>query len=159
PITSHSLSYAVSDERMSTGLPALDEMLVGGGYFRGSSVLIAGTAGTGKTSLAALAADASCRRGERAVYFALEESGQQIPRNMRSTDSELEPWVKKGLHDIRAPRPTLYGLEMHLVTLHRAIEEAAPATVILDPVSSFAAVGTPHDVKTMYVRLLDYLKM
>ncbi len=159
PITSHALSYEVSDERVSTGLPALDDMMVGGGYYRGSSVLIAGTAGTGKTSLAALAADASCRRGERAIYFALEESGHQIVRNMRSIGVDLEPWVKKGLLDIRAARPTLYGLEMHLVTLHRAIEETSPATVILDPVSSFAAVGSAHEVKTMYVRLLDYLKM
>ncbi|HWE29766.1 MAG TPA: circadian clock protein KaiC, partial [Polyangia bacterium] len=159
PVTSLGLDYAVSSERVSTGVPRLDDMLDGGGYFRGSSVLISGTAGTGKSSVAAQFVAQSCRRGERAIYFALEESSAQVVRNMRSIGVNLETWVKKGLLSIQAARPTVFGLEMHLVTMHKAVEQFAPRAVVLDPISSLMSSGNIHEVKSMMVRLFDYLKM
>ena len=119
PITSIGLEHPVSTQRISTGIPRLDTMLGGKGYFRGSSILLSGTAGTGKTSAAAAFADAACRRGERCVYFAFEESSAQIIRNMRSIGIDLEPWVKKGLLKFHAERPSVYGLETHLLTMHK----------------------------------------
>jgi circadian clock protein KaiC len=159
PITSLGLDYPVSTERVSTGLQALDAMFEGGGYYRGSSVLISGTAGTGKSSLAALFTDASCRRGEPTLYFALEESNAQVVRNMRSIGIDLDVWQRKKLLQIHAARPTVFGLEMHLVAVHKAIEEFAPRAVVVDPISSFVSADNRHDVKSMLVRLFDYLKM
>jgi circadian clock protein KaiC len=158
PLTSLGLDYPVSTERVSTGIPALDDMLDGGGYYRGSSVLISGTAGTGKSSLAAMFADASCRRKEKALYFALEESGDQVIRNMRSIGLDLGTWRDKKLLEIHAARPSVYGLEMHLVAIHRAVERFQPRAVVLDPISSFTSIGSPNEVKSMLVRLFDYLK-
>ena len=159
PVTSLGLDYAVSTERVSTGVARLDDMLDGGGYFRGTSVLISGTAGTGKSSIAAQFVDESCRRGERAIYFALEESSQQVVRNMRSIGVNLDQWIQKGLLSIQAARPTVFGLEMHLVTMHKAVEELRPRAVVLDPISSLMSSGNVQEVKSMLVRLFDYLKM
>jgi circadian clock protein KaiC len=158
PVTSLDLDYQVSNERVSTGIAALDGMLDGGGYFRGSSVLISGSAGTGKTSLAALFAAASCKRRERTLYFAMEESAAQIERNMASIGIDLATPRKKKLLELRAARPTAYGLEMHLVAMHKAIEELRPSAVIIDPISSLIGAGSPREVKSMLVRLFDYLK-
>src|SRR5215470_3185515 len=158
PVTSLDLDYAVSRERVSTGIATLDGMLEGGGYFRGSSVMVSGSAGTGKTSLAALFAAASCKRRERTLYFALEESASQIQRNMASIGLDLAELRRRKLLDLRAARPTVYGLEMHLVAMHNAIEEFEPRTVIIDPVSSLSATGSQREVKSMLVRLFDYLK-
>ena len=158
PVTSLGLDYPVSTERVPTGVAALDGLLSGGGYFRGSSVLVSGTAGTGKSSLAAMFADASCRRGERVLYFALEEPGAQIVRNMSSIGLDLGKWVAKKRLLIHAGRPTVYGLEMHLVRMHQAIEAFQPRAVVVDPVSSLVAAGHRHEVKSMLVRLFDYLK-
>jgi circadian clock protein KaiC len=158
PVTSLDLDYEVSTERISTGIASLDGMLDGGGYFRGSSVMVSGSAGTGKTSLAALFAAASCKRRERTLYFAMEESGSQIQRNMASIGIDLAEVRRKKLLDLRAARPTVYGLEMHLVAMHNAIEEFEPRAVIIDPISSLIATGTPREVKSMLVRLFDYLK-
>lgn len=158
PVTSLGLDYEVSKERVSTGVDALDDMLDGGGYFRGSSVLISGTAGTGKSSLAALFANASCRRKERVLYFALEESSKQVCRNMRSIGLDLEGWIRKKLLRIEAARPTVYGLEMHLVTLHKVIQEFEPRAVVIDPISSLITAGNASEVKSMLVRLFDFLK-
>jgi len=159
PVTSLGLNYDVSTERVPTGVAALDDMLDGGGYFRGSSILVSGTAGTGKSSLAGLFADASCRRKEKALYFALEESGPQVCRNMRSIGLDLESWIKKGMLKIQAARPTVFGLEMHLVTIHKLIEEFQPRAVVVDPISSLITAGNAGEVKSMLVRLFDYLKM
>jgi circadian clock protein KaiC len=159
PVTSLGLDYPVSRQRVSTGVAALDNMLDGGGYFRGSSVLVSGTAGTGKSSLAAMFADASCRRKERTLYFALEESTAQVTRNMSSIGIDLAHWQAKKLLRIHAARPTLFGLEMHLVQMHKAVEELKPRAVILDPISSFSTTENHHEVKSMLVRLFDYLKM
>ncbi len=126
PISSLGLDHPASSERISSGVPRLDTMLGGKGYFRGSSILVTGTAGAGKSSMAAHFVDAACRRGERCLYFAFEESRNQIIRNMRSIGIDLEPWVNKGLLEFRNSRPTLYGLEMHLVTMHKAIEALKP---------------------------------
>jgi circadian clock protein KaiC len=134
-------------------------MLGGKGYYRGSSVLISGSAGTGKTSLVAHFADAACRRGERCLYFAFEESESQVMRNMRSIGIDLEQWVKKGLLKYHADRPTLYGLETHLSVMQRMISEFKPAAVIVDPVSNLNAVANNSNVKTMLTRLLDQLKL
>lgn len=158
PVTSLALDYEVSTERVSTGIAALDGMLDGGGYFRGSSVMVSGSAGTGKTSLAALFAAASCRRRERTLYFAMEESTSQIQRNMASIGLDLAELRRKKTLDLRAARPTVYGLEMHLVAMHNAIEEFEPRAVIIDPISSLTATGSLREVKSMLVRLFDYLK-
>lgn len=158
PITSLDLEQKTSTERMSSGVPSLDAMLEGKGYFRGSSILISGTAGTGKTSLVAHMADAACRKGEQCLFLAFEESHGQIVRNMLSIGVDLAPWVKKGLLRFHAVRPTLYGLEMHLATIHRLIAEFRPTLVVFDPVSNFTSVGDTPEVYSMLLRLIDFLK-
>jgi circadian clock protein KaiC len=159
PITSLGLDYPVSTERISTGVLKLDTMLEGKGFYRGGTILVSGTAGTGKTSLAATFADAACRRGERCLYFAFEESPRQIIRNMGSIGMDLARWVKKGLLKFHSARPSLYGLEMHLVTFHRVIEEFKPEVFIVDPISNLVNAGTAAEVKSILTRLIDYLKM
>ena len=159
PITSLGLDYPVSTERISTGVPKLDAMLGGKGFFRGSTILVSGTAGTGKTSLSATFAEAACRRGERCLYFAFEESPRQIVRNMGSIGMDLAGWVKKGLLRFHSARPSLYGLEMHLVTFHKVIEEFKPQVFIVDPISNLINAGTASEVKSILTRLIDYLKM
>jgi len=159
PITSLGLDYPVSSQRVSTGVPKLDAMFEGKGFYRGSTILISGTAGTGKTSLAATFADAACRRGERCLYFAFEESPSQIIRNMASIGMDLAQWVKKGLLRFHSVRPSLYGLEMHLLTFHKVINEFNPTVFIVDPISNLSAAGTITEVKSILTRLIDYLKM
>ena len=159
PVTSLELTHKASSERISTGIPRLDTMLEGKGYYRGSSILISGTAGTGKSSIAAKFADSLCRRGERCLYLAFEESESQIIRNMRSIGINLEPWVKKGLLKIQASRPTFSGLEMHLVQIHNLVSSFNPSVVIFDPITNMISVGSENEVKSMLIRLLDYLKM
>ncbi len=159
PISSLGLDHAAFNERVSTGIPRLDTMLGGKGYYRGSSILISGTAGTGKSSMAAHFVDAACRRGERCLYFAFEESRNQIIRNMHSIGIDLEQWVNKGLLEFRNSRPSLYGLEMHLVTMHKTIEGFKPAIVVVDPISNLVASASEMEVKSMLSRLIDFLKM
>ena len=159
PITSLGLDYPVSSERISTGIPKLDTMLGGKGFYRGSTILVSGTAGTGKTSMSATFAAAACLRGERCLYFAFEESPSQIIRNMNSIGIDLARWVKKGLLKFHAARPSLYGLEMHLLTFHKVIEEFKPQVFIVDPISNLSAAGTSSEVKSILTRLVDYLKM
>jgi circadian clock protein KaiC len=158
PITSLSLNHAVSDERVSSGVARLDTMLGGQGYYRGTTILLTGTAGTGKSSLAATFVDAACRRGEKCLYLAFEESQDQIIRNMRSIGIDLQPHVKKGLLKFHASRPTFYGLEMHLLVTHLLVEEHHPAIVVVDPVTNLVAAGSTGDVYAMAMRLVDYLK-
>ena len=158
PVTSLGLEHKVSSERVSTGISRLDKML-GGGYFRGSSILVSGTAGTGKGSTAAHFADAACRRGERCLYLASEEGTEQILRNMRSIGIDLAPWVKKGLLRFDATRPTFHGLEMHLLRMHRLIDEFKPKAVIVDPITNYLALGDDLEVKAMLTLLIDFAKM
>ena len=158
PATSLQLDYQVSVDRISSGIPSLDAMLSGNGFFRTSTILVSGAAGCGKSILAAHLANATCERGERCMLFAFEESPSQIVRNMRSVGLDLLKWQEQGLLELRATRPSLYGLEMHLVSMHKAISEFKPQTVILDPVSSFMSAGTAHQIKAMLVRLFDWLK-
>jgi circadian clock protein KaiC len=158
PITSVGLDYNVSSEPIGTGIPRLDAMFNRGGVFRGSSILISGTAGTGKTSFAVRFADESCRKGEKCLYYAFEESSSQIIRNMRSTGIDLEPWVKKGLLRFITLRPHLYGLEMHLTTMYNAINEFNPTTIVMDPISNLISIGDPEEVKVVLMRLVDLLK-
>ncbi|MET0790851.1 MAG: circadian clock protein KaiC [Polyangiaceae bacterium] len=158
PATSVQLDYEVSSERVTSGIPGLDGMLGGNGFFRTSTVLVSGAAGCGKSILSAHLADATCRRGERCMMFVFEESPSQIVRNMHSVGLDLKQWQDRGLLEIRATRPTFYGLEMHLVAMHKAIAAFKPQTVILDPVSSFMSSGTSHQVKAMLIRLFDWLK-
>lgn len=158
PITSLGLDHQVSSDRISTGIPRLDAMMGGKGFYCGSSILVSGTAGTGKSSLAAAFVDAACRRGERVLYFAFEESSDQIIRNMRSLGIDLEPWVKKRLLRFVAARPTIFGLEMHLVTIHKAIEEFKPTVLVVDPISNLMTSASTLEVKSMLIRLIDYLK-
>ncbi len=159
PITSLGLNYFSSNDRVSTGIPRLDTMLSGKGYFRGSTVLVSGTAGTGKTSIAAQFAETACKREERVLYFTFEESPSQLVRNMRSIGINLEPWVKKGRLQFHAARPTLYGLETHLTTSISLINEFKPGIVVLDPINAFVSGENQIDVKAMLLRLVDFLKM
>ena len=145
-------------QRVATGVARLDEMLGGKGYFRGSSVLVSGSAGTGKSSIAASFIDAACRRGEQALLFAYEESSAQIVRNMRSIGIDLEPWVKKGLLQIHASRPTLQGLEQHLVMMHDAVRAFLPNVVVVDPISNLDLDRPDSEVKPTLMRLIDFLK-
>jgi circadian clock protein KaiC len=158
PITSVGLRHEVSEERISTGVPRLDTMLGGRGVYRGSSVLVTGTAGTGKTSLAGHFADASCRRGERTLYLSFEESRDQMVRNMRSIGLDLRQWIETGLLDYHATRPTAHGLESHLVMLHKLIDEVQPQLVIVDPITNFVKAGTEGETESMLMRLIDHLK-
>ncbi|OIO71379.1 MAG: KaiC 1 [Zetaproteobacteria bacterium CG_4_9_14_3_um_filter_49_83] len=158
PVTSLGLAHKASYERISSGIARLDAMLGGEGYFRGSSILISGTAGTGKSSLAAHFADAACHRGERVIYFSFEESPDQILRNMASIGINLQPWIKKGLLQIQATRPSSAGLETHLVKMHNVVNAFKPRVVILDPLNSFIFADNEIEVKSMLTRLVDYLK-
>nr|WP_294944462.1 circadian clock protein KaiC [uncultured Mucilaginibacter sp.] len=158
PVTSLKLSKQVSTDRVSTGIPALDEMLGGKGFYRGGSTLVSGTAGTGKTSIASYFANETCTRGERCIYFAMEESPNQIMRNMRSIGVNLKKHVDSGLLLFNASRPNLYGLEMHLVAIHKAIKKFKPTVVIMDPITNFINVGSVSEVKNMLVRLIDFLQ-
>ncbi|HMU42889.1 MAG TPA: circadian clock protein KaiC [Ignavibacteriaceae bacterium] len=159
PVTSLGLKHISYKERISTGIPRLDTMLSGQGYFRGSTVLVSGTAGTGKTSLAAQFVEAACKRGEKVLYFAFEESPSQFMRNMSSIGIHLEPWVKEGLLHFHATRPTLHGLEHHLSTTIKLINKVNPQIVILDPIDAFIMGGNQTEVKIMLLRIVDYLKM
>ncbi len=159
PVTSLGLQNEASKERVPTGVTGLDAMLGGRGYFRGSSILVSGTAGTGKSSLAGHFTSAACARGSRVMYFAFEESASQIMRNMESIGIRLSPWIEKGLLKFHAARPTLTGLEMHLATMLHEIERFKPEVVVVDPLNSFVTVGNEDDVKLMLLRLVDSLKL
>lgn len=158
PVTSLLLDHDITEDRVSTGIERLDTMLGGDGFFKGSSILITGSAGTGKSSLVAKFADNICKNGNKCLIFAFEESPKQIIRNMRSIGIDLEPWIEKGLLKFQATRPTLYGLETHLVTIHESVAEFKPEVVIFDPVSNLISVGNIDEVKSMLMRLIDYLK-
>lgn len=158
PITSLKLDKPVSSDRFPSGIPALDKMLSKGGFFRGSSILASGTAGTGKTSIAASFCNEACARGEKCLFFAFEESPAQIIRNMRSIGMDLQKHLDNGLLKFHASRPTLYGLEMHLVAIHKAVKEFKPKVVILDPITNFITVASVSEVKSMLVRLIDFLQ-
>jgi circadian clock protein KaiC len=158
PITSMGLQHEVSNERVPTGVARLDAMLGGKGYYRGSTVLISGTAGSGKSSLASHFVNAACERGERCLYFAFEESPQQIARNMRSIGLDLDRWVKKGLLRFHATRSTFYGLEMHLATAQKLIHQFKPEVVVLDPIGNLTLAGSESDTTSMLTRLMDFLK-
>lgn len=158
PITALELQHTASNERIPTGIPRLDTMLGGQGYFRGSSILVTGTAGAGKSSVAAHLVRAAAERGERSLYVALEESERQIVRNMHSIGLDLDPYIEQGLLRFHTARPTVYGLEMHLVKIHSLIEEYQPQVVIIDPISNLTTVGDIHEVKIALMRLVDYLK-
>lgn len=157
PVSSLTLDHPASRERISTGVPRLDTML-GDGLYRGTTVLVSGTAGTGKTSLGAHVAQAACSRGERCLYLLFEESPNQLVRNMQSIGIDLSPWQTSGLLRMLATRPTTHGLELHLATIHRHVEEFSPHVVILDPITSLINAGTAHAAGTMLLRLVDFLK-
>ena len=159
PVTSLGLNHSSSNERISTGIPRLDTMLSGKGYFRNSTILVSGTAGTGKTSIASKFVEEACKRGERVLYFSFEESPSQLVRNMRSIGIDLDPYVKKGLLQFHATRPTHYGLETHLTTSIKLINKFKPDIVILDPINAFVIGQNQSEVKTMLLRLVDFLKM
>jgi circadian clock protein KaiC len=158
PLTSLRLNHPASTERISSGIPRLDSMLGGEGYYRGSSVLISGTAGTGKTSLSAYFANATCARGERCLYLAFEESPAQLVRNMKSIGVDLNLWIKKGLLRLEASRPTLHGIEMHLAIIHKMVNDFEPRVVIIDPISNFSSAGSGAEAEAMLLRLIDFLK-
>jgi circadian clock protein KaiC len=158
PITSMSLTHIASKERINTGIPRLDTMLGAKGFYRGSSVLISGQAGTGKTSIASTFIDAACKRKEKCLFFVFEESESQLVRNMKSIGIDLEPWVKKGLLKFHAVRPTAYSLEMHLSMMLKEIDEFKPRVLAVDPISNLYPVGDDIQVRSMLMRLIDYTK-
>jgi circadian clock protein KaiC len=158
PISSLGLDHPAPIERVSTGIERLDGMMGGQGFFRGSSVLLSGTSGVGKTSVAAHFVDAACRRGERCLYFAFEESPRQIVRNMRSIGIDLEPWTHKGLLQFQAARPTYGGIEQHLLVTHRCVSSYHPSVVVVDPITNLLTVSTLPEVRSMLTRMVDFLK-
>ncbi len=158
PITSLGLNHKAPTEHVSSGVPRLDTMLNGKGFYRGSSILISGTAGTGKSTIAAHFVEAACKRGERALFFAFEESQDQILRNMRSVGVELEGYVKKGILNFHNSRPSDWGLEVHLAMIYKIITEYSPNVVVVDPITNFLAVGDSTETKAMLTRLIDFLK-
>jgi circadian clock protein KaiC len=158
PVTSLQLNAPVSLETVTSGIESLDIMLGGDGFFKGSSILVSGTAGTGKTSIAASFAAATCLEGKKCIYFAFEESPLQIRRNMLSIGLDLNRHVDSGLLEFHSSRPTLYGLEMHLVAIHKKIKKFKPDVVILDPITNLITVGSVSEVKSMLIRLVDYLQ-
>ena len=158
PITSLGLSHKAPTEHISSGVPRLDTMLEGRGFYRGSSILVSGTAGTGKSTLGAHFIEAACKRGEKALFFAFEESQEQIIRNMRSVGIDLEGFVKKGLLKFHNARPSAWGLEVHLAVIHKVICDFEPSVVVVDPVTNFLAVGDEIETKAMLTRLIDFLK-
>lgn len=157
PVTSLKLEKEVSTERVSSGIPALDKMLGGKGFYKGGSILVSGTAGTGKTSIAACFANETCNQKKRCIYFAFEESPKQIIRNMQSINVNLQKQVDGGLLQFHAMRPTLHGLEQHLVAMYKIIKKFKPAVVILDPITNLVTVGSVSEVKAMLIRLIDFL--
>ncbi|MCV2485223.1 circadian clock protein KaiC [Flavobacterium sp. SH_e] len=158
PITSLKLDNEVSSDVISTGVPGLNEMFNGGGFYRGSNILVSGTAGTAKTTVASYFANEQCKKKERTIYFAFEESPQQLVRNMKSIGIDLEKHIKGGLLQIHSSRPSLNGLELHLLTLRKLIKEFNPTTIVIDPISNLISVGSEHEVRSMLVRLIDMLK-
>ncbi|PBI94253.1 Circadian clock protein kinase KaiC [Flavobacterium sp. ACN2] len=158
PITSLKLDNEVSSDIISTGVPGLNEMFHGGGFYRGSNILVSGTAGTAKTTVACYFANEQCEKNEKTIYFAFEESPHQLVRNMKSIGVDLEKHIKKGILQIHSSRPSLNGLELHLLTLRKLIKEFEPTTIIIDPISNLISVGSEHEVRSMLVRLIDMLK-
>jgi len=158
PITSLILEHAATGERITTGIKKLDDMMEGKGYFRGSSILVSGTAGTGKTSFAAHFCEAGCRQGERVLYFAFEESPGQVIRNMSSIGIDLKPQIDKGLLHFNATHPLLYGMEMHLVAILKEVDSFNPTIIIIDPINAFVTSGNEYEVRSMLTRLINYLK-
>jgi len=158
PISSLGLDHPAPTARISTGITRLDGMMGGKGFFRGSSILMSGTSGTGKTSVAAHFVDAACRRGERCLYFAFEESPRQVVRNMRSIGIDLEPWLSKGLLQFHAARPTYAGIEEVLLVTHKHIARFSPHIVVVDPITNLLTVSTLNEVRSMLTRLIDFLK-
>jgi circadian clock protein KaiC len=159
PVTSLGLTHPAVQERVSTGIARLDAMLSGKGYYRGSTILLSGTAGTGKSSLAAHFVEAACRRGERCLYFLFEESPLQFMRNMLSIGISLQQWVDTGLLQFHADRPSRFGLETHLTAMQRAVGQFKPTVTVADPVTNLLTVGSQNDVRSMLTRVIDYLKM
>ena len=158
PITSIGLTNEASDERISSGIPLLDAMLGAKGFYRGSSILVSGTAGTGKTSVAAHFVNAACQRGERCLYFSFEESMSQVVRNMRSIGIDFQRWIKYGLLKFHAVRPSEYGLERHLLTMHKLVDEFKLSVVVVDPITNLTLTGSLGDVQAALMRLIDLLK-
>ena len=158
PITSAGLDQPGTHERVSTGIPSLDKLFQGGGYTRGSTILASGTAGTGKTSLAAAFAVQSCKRGERCLFLSYEESAGQLVQNMSSIGFHLEPLVKKGLLKIVSTRPSFFGLEMHLLDLYKIISVFKPKSVVIDPLTSLIGQGNQLEIQSMLTRMIDALK-
>jgi circadian clock protein KaiC len=159
PITSLKLDNEVSSDIVSTGVPGLDDMFVRGGFYRGSNILVSGTAGTAKTTIACYFADEQCKKKEKTIYFAFEESPQQLVRNMQSIGVDIEKHIKNGYLQVHSSRPSLNGLELHLLTLRKLIKEFKPTTIIIDPISNLITVGSEQEVRSMLVRLIDMLKL
>ncbi len=159
PLSSLKLEHKAPTQRLSSGVPRLDTMLGGKGFYRGTSILVSGGAGTGKSSLAAQFVQAACQRGERALYMASEQSPDEVIRNMRSIGIDLEPWIKRGLLRFYATRPGTFGLEKHLVTIHDLTATFKPKVVVIDPITNFASVGPYSEVRSMVTRLIDLFKV
>jgi circadian clock protein KaiC len=158
PITSAGLDQPGTNEKIPTGIPSLDKMFAGKGYTRGSTILASGTAGTGKTSLAAAFAIKTCKRGERCLFLSYEESSGQLIQNLKSIGFHLEPLIRRGLLKIVSTRPSFFGLEMHLLDLYKIIAEFKPRAVVIDPLTSLLGQGNQPELQSMLTRMIDVLK-
>jgi circadian clock protein KaiC len=158
PLSALQLQHKVWNERVSSGIPDLDKMLEGQGYYRGTGILVTGTAGSGKTSVSAAFIDAACRRGERCLFIDFEESRDQVARNMKSIGFNLNRWAGKGLLTHEAWRPTQFGIEMHLLRIHKLIEKHKPQCVVIDPITNLMHGSGDKEVYSMMMRLMDFLK-
>jgi circadian clock protein KaiC len=158
PITSLKLERKASQQRISSGIPSMDRLLGGKGFYRESSIMVSGTAGTGKTSIAAFFAAENCKRREKCMFFAFEESPSQIVRNMKSIGLNLEPYIKNGLLKFNSTRPATFGLEMHLANMYKLVRDFKPKAVVIDPITNLVAVGEASEVSSMLIRLIDFLQ-
>ncbi len=159
PITSLSLDHDVSKERISSGITELDDMLDGKGFFRGSSILVSGTAGTGKTSLCGHMADAACQRGEKVLYLSFEESSRQIIRNLASIGLDLKKWEEQKLLKFHSERVSMFGLEAHLTLIHKMINTFGPDIIVIDPMNAYLSNEDALEARSMVIRLIDYIKV
>ena len=133
PESSH--DQVASTERISSGVPRLDSML-GGGYYRGSAVLLSGAPGTSKTTLCGIFILAACQRGEPCLYVSFDESVSEIVRNLKSVNIDLEQYIISGLLHIQSIRSGLAGTEEHVGTLRKLLEAHQPRCFVIDPLSA-----------------------
>jgi circadian clock protein KaiC len=161
PVTGSVLGAPVSEQLLSTGIPGLDAMLGGQGIYQGSTVLLSGQAGTGKTSIACSLTQAACAAGIPVLYLSFEESVAELTRNQRSLGIDIGRYLAdddRGTLVMLPIRAVELGLEEHLMRAMHLVKRHRPALVVLDPVSSLAGRGDEPGAKEILLRLLHLIK-